>query len=580
MQSFPADPGAFRTLVEASPDPILTLAPSGAIAYANPAAERLLGWPRDELEGRPFTHLLPDPPRDRAAAALLRLLARAPRQGAEVTARTRDGRELRLELSLAAHEHRGARHHTAFLRDVTRRSAAERRLRVQHAVARVLAEAPGWEEAAPRVLQALGEGLGWDAALLWEVEPDAPVLCHGGDWSAPGTRADRLLAMSRRLVFLPGLGLPGRAWEAGAPLWVPDLALDPAFTRAAAAAEGGLRAAYVLPLLLGSEAFGVVELYAREAAEPDRELREVLAAVASAVGQYVLRKRSEAAVAASEERFRTLIEYASDVITVLDGRGRIRYESPAVERVLGYAPEDLQGRDVLDLVHPDDAPRVREALALGIRTPGVAITLEYRFRHRDGAWRTLESVGRSLLAAPQVRGVVVNSRDVSVRRKTEDEVRRLSLTDELTGLYNRRGLFTMGEQVLRSVRRTGGELLLLYADLDDLKGINDLHGHAAGDRALVEAGALLAAVFRDSDVVARVGGDEFVVLAAGLSREHGEALAERVREGVRARNAARGPGPALALSVGTAWYHPAHPGSVEALLAEADAAMYGEKRGR
>lgn len=446
------------------------------------------------------------------------------------------------------------------------------------AATRLLAEADGWQEAVSPLLRTLGEGLGWDAALLWQAEPDAPVLCHAGEWHAPGARVGHLLAVSRRLVFLQGHGLPGRAWEEKAPVWVPDLAREPAFSRANA--EGGLRAAYAFPLLLRSEVLGVVELFAQKAAEPGPELREMLAAVGGTAAQLIRRTRSEAVLAASEERFRALIEYASDVITVLDARGRIRYESPAVERVLGYAPDELLGRDVFELVHPEDAPRTRQALALAMRTPGVAITLEYRFRHGDGAWRTLESVGRNLLHAPAVRGVVVNSRDVSARRKAEDEVRRLSLTDELTGLHNRRGFRVAAEQLLRGARRTGDDLLLLYADVDGLKEINDRSGHAEGDRVLEGAARLLRAVFRDSDVVARVGGDELVVLAPGLSRAHAEAALVRLQERMGEWNAAH-PGRArLSLSVGTAWYDPARLSSVQALLEAADAAMYDEKRRR
>lgn len=572
MKSFPGGPDSFRALVEAAPDPVLTVGPSGTVAYANPAAERLFGVPRTELAGHPLVHLLPAP-----------LPERDPDPsgpGVEVPARTRHGRELRVEVRAAVHEHAGERYRILTLRDVTRRSRAERRLRTEHAATRALAEAGTWAQAAPRVLRALGEGLECSAALFWQMEPDAPVLCHGGDWRAAGARVERFLGMSRRLVFLEGMGLPGRAWQEGAPLWVPALAEEPGFTRAAAAEEGGLCAAYVLPVPLGSETLGVVELYFPRAQEPDAGAREMLAAVASAVGRHVQRERGEAALAQSEERFRTLIEYASDVVTVLDARGRIRFESPSVERVLGYAPRELLGRDAFDLVHPDDAPRTREALALAIRTPGVAINLEYRFRHRDGSWRTLESVGRNLLQAPTVRGVVVNSRDVSARRRAEDEVRRLSLTDELTGLYNRRGLLALAEQMLRTARRTGQGLLLLYADVDHLKRINDRFGHAEGDRLLVQAARFLSTVFRESDVVARVGGDEYVVLAPDLSREDGRTLVGRLRERLREWNEARVGRAHLSLSLGMAWYDPDRLCTVEALLKEADGAMYAEKRRR
>jgi|GEM_PF-4396777 len=568
MHTFLSGPTLFRALVEAAPDAILALDGEGSIVFANPAAERLLEWPPGGLAGHTARELgLPE-----GAAAFTET-------GKELPACTRTGKPLRVEVTRAGHDARDGHLVTLFLHDVTRRSEAERRLRLEHAVARALAGSATWAEAVPPLLRSLCEGMGWEAGIFWEAEPDAPVLCYGGAWRAPASPAAPFLELSRRLAFLPGVGLPGQVWEARAPVWVSDLAREPGLSRASVATGSGLRCAFAFPVLLEGEVFGVVELASRDASEPDPDWREALAAVGSAIAQFVLRKRSEAALAEREKRFRSLIEYASDVITLLDARGIIRYASPAVTRMLGYAPDELVGTDVFALVHPDDAPRTRKALALSIRTPTIAISLEYRCRHRDGSWRTLESVGRSLLHDRAVGGVVVNSRDVTSRRKMEDEVRRLSLTDELTGLHNRRGFFVLAAQRLREAQRAGTELLLVFADLDGLKAINDRFGHAAGDAALAGAAAVLSRTFRQSDVLARVGGDEFVVLAE-LSRAHAGGVVERLEQRVRDWNAARAGCPPLSMSVGTAWYTPGKLDTVEALLREADAAMYARKRQR
>jgi PAS domain S-box-containing protein len=126
----------------------------------------------------------------------------------------------------------------------------------------------------------------------------------------------------------------------------------------------------------------------------------------------------------SEARFRSLIENATDVITVLDADGRIRYESPSVKRILGYDPDDLLGRPVMDFIHPDDRAHVQEALTTRIRNPGVVQSVELRFRHHDGTWRILAARGANRLEDPAVRGIVVNSRDVTERRHAEEELRR------------------------------------------------------------------------------------------------------------------------------------------------------------
>ncbi|HZG42467.1 MAG TPA: PAS domain S-box protein [Longimicrobium sp.] len=131
----------------------------------------------------------------------------------------------------------------------------------------------------------------------------------------------------------------------------------------------------------------------------------------------------------SEARFRSLIENASDVITVLDADGRIRYESPSVKRILGYDPDEMLGRPVMEFIHPDDRAHVQEALTERIRDPGVVQSVELRFRHRDGGWRILAARGANRLDDPAVRGIVVNSRDVTERR--EAEVRQREYAREL-----------------------------------------------------------------------------------------------------------------------------------------------------
>jgi PAS domain S-box-containing protein len=134
------------------------------------------------------------------------------------------------------------------------------------------------------------------------------------------------------------------------------------------------------------------------------------------------RKRAEEALRRSEEYFRSLIENALDIITILAGDGTVRYESPSTERVLGYKPEDLTGKNVFEFIHPDDVPHVMHALTDTFQKPGIARSAVFRFRHKDDSWRILESIGKSL---PDDSGVavVVNSRDITARKRVEEELR-------------------------------------------------------------------------------------------------------------------------------------------------------------
>jgi PAS domain S-box-containing protein len=132
------------------------------------------------------------------------------------------------------------------------------------------------------------------------------------------------------------------------------------------------------------------------------------------------RKRAEEALGHSEKHFRSLIENASDIITLLNSDGTIRYQSPSIKRILGYQPEDLVGKTVSELVHPDDLPKVITTFHYAIQKPGVPLSIELRFRHKDSSWRILEAIGSNLLNDPAVAGVVVNCRDITDRKQVEE----------------------------------------------------------------------------------------------------------------------------------------------------------------
>nr|MDQ5828085.1 PAS domain S-box protein [Chloroflexota bacterium] len=138
------------------------------------------------------------------------------------------------------------------------------------------------------------------------------------------------------------------------------------------------------------------------------------------------RKQAEEAIRASEDRFRSLVQYASDIVTILDADGTIRYESPAIERILGYRPEELIGQNAFDYIHPEDVERVLGVFAEALKSRAVSPLVEFRFRHTDGSWCHLEAIGNNLLDDPNIRGMVVNSRDVTGRKRAEEEIRRLN----------------------------------------------------------------------------------------------------------------------------------------------------------
>jgi PAS domain S-box-containing protein len=134
-------------------------------------------------------------------------------------------------------------------------------------------------------------------------------------------------------------------------------------------------------------------------------------------------ERAQRELTESEARFRTLTENAFDIVAIQDADGTIRYESPAIERVLGYTPDELVGTSALELVHPDDLTAVVEAIAAGVQTAGAVTRMDFRARHKDGSWRVLEAVGKNLLDDPQIHAIVTTSRDVTEQRAAEEAIR-------------------------------------------------------------------------------------------------------------------------------------------------------------
>jgi diguanylate cyclase (GGDEF)-like protein len=192
-------------------------------------------------------------------------------------------------------------------------------------------------------------------------------------------------------------------------------------------------------------------------------------------------------------------------------------------------------------------------------------TLERRVNERTAQ---LEAVNKELV------------KEITERTRMEGELRNLALTDDLTGLYNRRGFLTLAAQQLKLAHRMESGLSLIYADLDSLKWINDTFGHDEGSAALCKTAEILRETFRDSDIIARLGGDEFTVLVIETSSPNPEIITTRLQEKLADYNAQRTHSYELSLSVGIAYLDPKSPVPIEELMATADERMYENKRNR
>lgn len=236
---------------------------------------------------------------------------------------------------------------------------------------------------------------------------------------------------------------------------------------------------------------------------------------------------AEQRVRASEIRLAALVEHASDLVCVVRPGGRIVYTSPAVLRVLGHPPTELEGSNVFTLVHPDDLERVKAAAADLTSKPSMSGPIELRVRHADGSWRHFEVVATNLIDNPAVNGLVLNGRDVSDRVEAAEILATRAYHDELTGLPNRALLLERLREALRVAQERRRLVGVLFLDLDRFKIVNDSLGHIAGDDLLREVARRIQDMIRPGDTVARLGGDEFVVIINGMVRRGDAVLAAR-----------------------------------------------------
>lgn len=281
-----------------------------------------------------------------------------------------------------------------------------------------------------------------------------------------------------------------------------------------------------------------------------------------------------------ELRFRSLVQHSSDITVLLHEDGTIAYASPALTRILGFAPEEIRARGGLDLLAAEDVAGLWPVFAELVGTPGHTVTFQTRAEHSDGSMRILEVTCTNLMADPSVEGIICNASDVTETRELHDRLRHQALHDPLTQLANRTLFDDRRRAALRGppdgATSDGAGAAVLVIDLDGFKLVNDTLGHHAGDALLVAVAGRLRGCARPGDTVSRLGGDEFGVLLPGTSRLAGALIADRIQAAFTDPVHVDGHQLTIRASVGLAVSPQG--GDADELLRSADAAMYSAKR--
>lgn len=274
------------------------------------------------------------------------------------------------------------------------------------------------------------------------------------------------------------------------------------------------------------------------------------------------RKEAERALKASEARLRKLIETNADGMIVVDRKGIIRFGNRAAELLFERSAVEFVGTQCWFSISAGERKELKFEIPGGISRVAELNVVETEWEKDDA--------------------LLVSLRDVTEMVRLREELEHISLSDELTKVYNRRGFITLVEQQLKMANQKGNKPILFFIDLDKMKWINDNLGHHEGDRALIATTDILRKTFRETDIIGRMGGDEFAVFAIEPPPKGGAGiLGAAVQDNVDAWNEAAQDNPfQLSVSVGIANYDPQHPRSIEDLLFEADEAMYHQKRAR
>jgi diguanylate cyclase (GGDEF)-like protein/PAS domain S-box-containing protein len=555
----------FRATFDLAPVGITHIDPEGRILLVNPQMEKILGYPSGELVGHRMGEFVW--PEDEEVRR--ELLARRAELHAgkiqsftkEIRYRRKNGSPVSVGLTIAIQRDSAGRplYDITAAEDITARKRNEQLLALEQTVNRSIAEAESESAAVQAAIRAICEKENWESGRYWRVDESAGVLRFGESWCVPGSTFEEFVEQWSVVVYRPGEGLAGKAWQSGEPQWAADITQDERLGQKLLALRSGMRGVFAFPVISEGKSIGVLVFNSREVRERQDELVQAIRMIGGQMGQFLKRKQAEEKMSDQAQRQRLIAEFGQRVLASTDlgevlKRG-VELVSSALNSdycnlleldrdgkhltfraAVGW-PQEWIGHRTVPL-----QPGTRANLVLSRREP---LIVEDYDRDTDTSSPFLREFGvRSGIVAPLFGTTgtfgILSAHAMQPRRFTEDEVNFLSSLayivavaiernkseerlaylaqfDSLTGLPNRHLFHDRLTQTMVQAKRSGRPMAMLFIDLDQFKLVNDTLGHSTGDRLLKEAATRLTQCVRSGDTVGRFGGDEFGAILAELS---------------------------------------------------------------
>ena len=289
---------------------------------------------------------------------------------------------------------------------------------------------------------------------------------------------------------------------------------------------------------------------------------------------FTSKERSQKLMKQNEYRYKTLLESIDNSIYVVDANYNYRFINCLHLHRLGQTEEETIGRGFGEFNSNKETKLFMEKVDKVINT-GKSATYTYKSFRDDRYFMHTFSPFKN--ENGEISKVTITSREVTEIKKMEEQMQKASITDELTGLYNRRGFFALAEHNFKMIKRSNNRSYLLYIDMDNLKRINDNFGHNEGDAAIVMASEILKTTYRDTDIIARVGGDEFIIFPVETSETSYDSIVSRLQRNLDIANTSSSLDYELSLSIGIALINTESPCNIDELIVQADKLMYESK---